>query len=297
MMRSKSQSSRCDWRPALGALLLALPLYGLVARPRLAEAQPATTAPPTFQPAPLTPEQTKAIDRIAAVVRCENLCRSSFDIKLENGTIDDAIARIKAAFPTQQVEIRQRDVRPLKLSLNLKDTNVGAVLSGMAALSNSVLWVMPDGLLIAPPAKLNQTERDLVGMMYAGAWTQSRENPINAGNVGNAAVSWTAQQDGEVLMANIIAAEVKLLKVDGPVKATFGQFSPQAQKALQQLVAWTNDDVRNIPGQPLFLSFGSPVKVGFKVGFRESKWLTIDLTKGPSDPYASETYMNILLSE
>ena len=299
MTCNKSRLARRKRRYACGALLLALPLYGLAMQAKPVEAQPTTNPPTTFQPAPLTPKQQADIERINAITRYEEFCKMPLDLKLENGTIDDAIKRIKAAFPTQQVEIRQRDVRPLKLSVDLKDTTVGTVLSGMAALSDSVLWVMPDSLLIAPPGKLTQAEQDLVGMMYAGPWIQSGENPTNAGNAGNAAISWTAQQDADMLFANIIADEIKLLKVDGPVKTTFGQFSPQAQKALWQLVTWSNNSRKadNPNSRPLILSLDSPVKIEFEVGFRESKWISIDLTKGASDPYATQIFMSLLLSE
>ena len=295
MIRSKSQAFLCNWRHASGTLLLALPLCGLVIQTKPVAAQPATNPPTSFQPAPLTPEQTKAIDRISSISRYEEFCKMPLDLKLEDGTIDDAVKRIKAAFPTQRFEIRQRDARPLKLSLNLKETTVGSVLSGMAALADCRLWVMPDGLLIAPPAKLTKAEQELVGRMDAGEWTQSGENPENQRADWGGNVSWSAETNGQMLMANIIADEIKLLKVDGPVKTTFGQFSPQTQKALRQLVDWSNAGrAEGYPlMRPLLLSSDSPVKVSFT----KPKWISIDLTKGASDPSATEVYMDLLLSE
>ena len=234
------------------------------------------------------PNRTPKLSAYCRFRVTEEFCKNALDLKLENATVEDAIARIKAAFPSQQVEIRQRDTRPLQVSLDLKETTVGTVLTGVATLCDCKLWVFPDGLLIAPPGQLNPREKKLIELRQAGDWAQSAE----VGGHG-----WSNSQNGQRALANIIAQEVKAndLKADatGQIKATFGAFSPQAQGALQQLVNWSTNDSRVVSPQmtDFILTADSPVLVNVT----EPDWISIDVSGGASDP-ANSMGANIRLT-
>lgn len=286
---SGDRSSRRTARRAFGALLLALPLYGLAFQLTPAHAQPTPKVSNTFQPATLSLTQNAEIERVMSIERYENFCKNALDLKLEDATIEDAITRIKTAFPGQKVEIRQRDARPLKFSLDLKETTVGTVLNGVASLADCKLWIFPDGLLIAPPGKLNTVERELVDQSLAGDWSQISENN---------AQGWSNHSEGQRAFANVIAQEVKLnnaMPQDGPLKTTFGQFSPQGQKALQQLVTLARSDtIRYMPGAlPFILGPDSPIKVDLS----RPRFIAIDFDKSASDSAPNAMAMVISLGE
>ena len=319
---SKYRSPKRALRRAVGTLLLALPLWGLAFQPTPAHAQPAPLSPQqqaqaqalaqtrnvrplpmpplTIDKAPLSTKQQSEIERILSISRNEEFCHNALDLKLENATIEDVIARIKAAFPQQQVEIRQRDARPLQVSLDLQETTVGTVLQGVAELADCKLWVLPDGLLIAPPGKLNQVERELAERRLVGDWGQRSENYEEG---------WSNNSEGRRAFANVIAREVKANNLTpdakGYVKTVFGQFSPQAQQALQQLVTWAksedmedrtaiiDDRLVTFNVQPFVISPNLPIDVNLT----EPRWIEIQFGQAPSDPYPNQIAMNILLTK
>ena len=262
--------SRRVGRRAFGVLLLALPACGLAIEMPLAQAQPALTQPGTFTAPPLTTEQNAKIERVLSISQYEEFCKSALDLKLEDATIEEIITRIKATFPSKKVEIRQRDARPLKVSLDLKETTVGSVLQAVATLSDCQLWVLPDCLLIAPPGALNSAERTMVSSHQAGEWAQSD----GAGGKG-----WSNSSNGSDVLANLVAEEIKANNpapaTKSEINTTFGNFSPQTQKALQQLAAWTSKSTVS----PFVLTANSPVRVNLT----NPNTIAISLFRGTSD--------------
>ena len=266
-------------RRASGTLLLALLPCGLALSLCPAQAQPTLTQPAAPATAPLSPEQQSEIERVLQIAHNEEVCKYEFDLKLDNATIEDAARRIKASFPGQNIQIRQRDARPFKISLDLKRTTVGAVLQSIAALADCKLWVMPDGLLIAPEDKLINVERGLYEKRMAGEWAQSTQ----AGGRG-----WSGQLSGNQVFAEAIAQEVKGRNLtpgaDGGVKATFASFSPASQIMLQQIADWVaNTNRRSDPEiRRLLLSPDSPIVVNTT----DPKSTDITFGGGASDPDA-----------
>ena len=275
-------------RRAFGTLLLALPLCGIALQLPSAQAQPAPNLPNGPAAAALSPQQKSEIERVMSISHNEDVCKLALDLKLKNASIEEVTARIKATFPNQQIEIRQRDARPLKVSLDLKETTVGSVLTGVAALSDCRLWVLPDSLLIAPPGKLSTIEHEMVKQRMAGEWAQS----FQAGGHG-----WSNETFGEKVFAQVVAQEVKASNkapdAEGNIKSTFGQFSPEGQQALRQLANWTRGSTRrDHPNAPPFVfSSDSPITVTLT----DPKWVNIRFDKGASDPYSGMIDMGILI--
>ncbi len=257
-----------------GALMLTLLSCGLTLHTTPALAQPTPTQPDTSKSAALTPEQNAEIERVMSISRYEEFCKQALDLKLENATIEEAITRIKTTFPSKQVEIRQRDARPLKVSLDLKETTVGTVLTGIATLADCKLWVLPDHLLIAPPGQLNSAEKKMIELRQAGEWWQSTES----GGHG-----WSNLTFARKAIAIAVAQEVKAKGLT-EIKTTFGSFSPQIQGALQKLVNFGRMG-------PLILSPESPVTVNLT----DPKWVTIECDAGATASNSSSggTIMNI----
>ena len=233
-------------RRAFGTFLLILPLCGLAFQLTVAQAQPMPAANALAGPGQITPEIKADADQVMSIARNMEICKYALNLKLEDATLEDAAARIKATFPDQQIEIRQRDARPLKVSLDLKETTIGSVLSAIATLTDCQLWVLPDGLLIAPPDKLDTLEKDLVQNRVAGAW----------GSV------WTNSSKGIPLLTAAIVAEA-LGGKPGAIKTTLDKFSPESRAMLQQLANWQRGNFASVNRPPLMLRPDSPVEVSF----------------------------------
>ena len=270
--------------PAVGVLLLALPLCGLALRP--AQAQPAANPPTALGGAPFTSQQNAEIERVMSVARYEEFCKSALDLQLKDATIEEISTRIKAAFPSQQVEIRQRDAHPIKISIDSKETTVATVLSSVAALADCKLWVLPDGLLIAPLSKLNPNEKELVEKHMAGNWA---ENLIGGGH------GWSSDLIGRKIFAIAVAQEVKANGLapneKGVVKTTFAKFSPQSQDILRQMANWSANESSEY--KPFILAPDSPVSVDTA----KPGWVTVDLRGGSSDPYSDRYILSTNIAE
>lgn len=266
MFQNRSPIPKSIRRHASGALLLTLLSCGLALQVTTAHAQPTPNAVTTFKPASLSPDQQSELEQVLSISQYEEFCKSALDLKLDDATIEEMITRIKATFPSKKVEIRQRDARPLKVSIDLKETTVGTVLQSVAALADCQLWVFPDGLLIAPPGQLNAAEKKLVALRQAGEWPQS----VEAGGHG-----WSNRTNTQKALALVVAEEVKANNLTpdatGNAKAKFGNFSPQAQKALQQLATWGYTE-------PFVLAPDSPIEVNLN----DPNWVRIDFSSGAS---------------
>ena len=261
MMRDLSEDSVLArrGRRAVGIFLLALPLCGLAFQLTAAQAQPVPAPDALAGPNQITPQMKGDAAQVMSIARNMEICKYALDLKLEDATIEDAAERIKATFPDQNIVIRQRDARPLKVSLDLKETAIGSVLNAVATLTDCQLWVLPDGLLIAPPNKLDTLEKEIVKNGVAGAWGSP----------------WTISSKGNTILIRAIAAEALGNKI-GSIKTTLDKFSPESRAMLQQVANWQGRSFARINRPPLTLRPDSPVAVSIT----EADTIMLDINNG-----------------
>ena len=275
-------SRRARWR-TLGSLMLVLPVLGCTLQLSPAQAQPQVAKLPASN---LSPDQKAAVEKMLAIAQQEELCKTRLDLKLDNATLDDVIQSIKTALPGQKVVVNVRDASPVRLSFDLKQAPVSDILQSAAALAGGQLWVMEDGLLIARPLSLSEGEQAAIKKGRSGQWLKSTE----AGGSG-----WSNSAIGEQMFATAIAQEVKngefKTEATGEVKTVFGNFSPDAQRMLQQLATWARDDTRTTrPNAPAFiLGANSPITVDTS----NPKKISIQLQGNASDPAIGAMSMGI----
>ena len=275
-------SRHARWR-AVGSLMLVLPAVGCTLQLSPAQAQPQVAKVPTSN---LSPEQKATVEKMLAIAHQEEICKTRLDLKVNDATLDDVIKSIKDALPGQKVEVNVRDASPVRLSFDLKQAPVGDILQSAAALSGGQLWVTENGLLIARPLSLSETEQAEMKKGRSGQWLKSTE----AGGSG-----WSNSSISAQMFATAIAQEVKngnfKTEAPGEVKTVFGNFSPDAQRMLQQLATWTRDDTRTTrPNAPAFiLGSNSPITVDTS----NPKKISIQFQGNASDPAIGAMSMGI----
>lgn len=280
------QHPKRSHRRALGLFLLALPLGGIAFQLPGVQAQPTPPIPAKKSLKPLSAEQKAAITRVWGISRQEEMCKSLIDLKVENATLEDVTARVKASLPGRAVPIAVRGARPLRVGFDLKDTPTGDVLTHVAGLAGCKVFLLGNGLLIAPPTQLSEAELQEIKQQQAGEWMES----VASGGSG-----WSNQRVAHSLFAKSIAQEITGSDATPfaatVVKTTFSNFSPDAQKMLQQMVNWsTEDSRRRTPSWPsLALSASSPVVVDTS----DPLGIQINFPRNDSDPGAVSIAMKI----
>lgn len=161
----------------VAGLIAALPLVAApLAGPTLisaAHAQPpeppqlAPLAPPVppalpvnpelLEFAPLSEKESAALEAAKKRSRLEVLCGLPIDLKVQNADLETIVAQIiKTTEADTPIEVRGEYTA--QFSLNLKDTSVVQILTSLANLNGSELYVLEDRLLISPYVQLNDTE-------------------------------------------------------------------------------------------------------------------------------------------
>lgn len=257
-MNKLFRDSKRSCQRATGILLLALPLSVSAPQLPVAQAQPALTppTPKTFKPLP--PEQKAQVQKLLALSRQENICKSLLDLKMQNATLQEVATRIKGMLQGQAVAIEVRGASPVRLGFELKQVAVGDVLSHVAALAGCKLFVLSSGLLLTPSSQLTEAERLDMEQRRGGEWSKSSAS----GGYG-----WSARNEQSTFFTRAIAQEAtgsdaKPLPAT-VVKTTFGSFSPESQIMLQEMVSWMNEEDRITHPKvaPLYLNAASPVTV------------------------------------
>lgn len=277
LFQTQSKRSR---RRALGTLLLALPLSGIASPLSPAQAQPATTLP--AKKSPLSPEQKVAADKVMAMVRQQKVCNTPIDLKVTGATLEDVIAHIKAAFPNQVIAIEVRDAHRVRMDFDLQGVRIGDALASVATLAGCKLFVFSSGLLIAPPSQLTDAEKQSIKQTEGGEWVKSVEN------AGSSGTFWSNGTKADQLFARAIAQEVTGSDAkpfpSANVKTTFGNFSPECQAMLQQIVDSSMEGARQLTpwATPFHLTADAPIAVDTT----DPKAVHITINNGSSDPHA-----------
>lgn len=260
---------------AFGTLLLALPLSGITFQAQPVQAQPAPSLP--ARKSSLSLGQKAVVAKILRISRQGTVCKNHVDFQVQHATVQDVVAHVKEVLPGQIIPIEVRGAKPISVGFNLKNARLGDILGHVAGLAGCKLWMLSSGLLIAPESLLTSAERADVKQQQGGEWAKSAE----AG-----ASDWSNQRLAQELFVTSVAHEVTgSAATPQPavaVKASFGNFSPESQAMLQQLVDWALAGVGpSVAGLPPFqLSAGSPVSVDTS----KPNAISIGFDPGTSDP-------------
>ncbi len=267
-------------RRALSTLLLALPLSGIASQLPSAQAQPALTQP--AKKSPLSSEEKATIAKVIAISHQENVCKNRLNLKMDNATLEDVVARVKELLPGQTIAVEVRGASPVHVGFNLKGARVGDVLDHVAALAGCKLFVLSNGLLIAPASLLTGAELQDIKQRQGGEWAKSTESGGS---------SWSTKSGASSLFTRAVAQEATGSNTTplptGVLKTTFGNFSPEAQAMLQEMASWVSEATHplNPNAASLHLNAGSPISVDTS----DPNVIHITFDHGISDPTDAPT--------
>lgn len=240
-------------------LLVACSIGATVQLPQaLAQPAVAKTDKPKFKPLPA--ETRTEIQKAFLFVQREDICKTPFDLKVKDATLEDVAAQVKAAFPNTPLIIKVRDARPVKLSFELPGTKTGDALQQVSALGGCELFLFPDYLLLAPADKLNEQEQSDLKNSKGWSWKKSRfaagaPSQWNPG-VNGLVETHTGRTTEDVVKPALVRAIYQSVQDNAapmkqsPTRATpdtktnpnltltFGDLSPEAQGMVQQIVNW-----------------------------------------------------------
>ena len=235
------------------------------------------------------PDQKGTLNKIAVIAQATNVCGNTVDLKMENASLQDVVARIKQMLPNQAVRIEVRGDSPVRVSFDFKGINVGNLLTPVAGLAGCKLYVFGSGLLIAPPSQLTKGERLDFDQIHGGEWAENVDSGQNDDAIRNAdglkMGGWDVQVEAQRLFSKAIAQEItgSDAKVQPPVsvKTRFGNFSPDGQAMLQQIADWSREAIRvDLPGASfLHLTSNSPIEVDTS----SPEKISIGISAGESD--------------
>ncbi|RYX80742.1 hypothetical protein EON83_27315 [bacterium] len=239
-----------------GALLLMLPLSANSIRLLRApvQAQAGRAARLRSTPDSLSSDKKAAIKRVLGLSKQGRVCKNLIDLKLDGASLEEVVAGVKRMLPSASLIVAVRSAQPVSVSLDLKQTRVGDVLSHVAALAGCKLFVRANGLIIAPQTQLTEFELKDFRERRGGDWLQCTE----AGGG-----KWAINSRGNQLFTEAIAKEVAGTgSPSGLIKTTFGKFSPDSQAILREMVASLNEKPSANPRQqPLHLNASSAVHI------------------------------------
>lgn len=294
LRHTKGFRSRALGTRALGTLLLALPLSGIAFQLSPAQAQPTPPTSPKKKFKPLSAEQKAAVTEAMVISQATQVGKSVVDLKMDGASLDQVIARVKGLLPDSPLPVEVRGARPVKVSFDLKQAQVGTVLGNVACLAGCRLWVVSTGFLIAPRSQLTEAERADMNEGQVGEWLANRD----AGDPDGGNNGWSARSTRDRLLARTVAQEVTggtdpaALPVVN-MKMAFGDFSPGSQGMLQQLVDSSRGLVRSGGSMisPVHLTPSSPISIDTS----KPGWITIQYGDTLSDSHAGAGSIGLLI--
>ncbi|RYX86272.1 hypothetical protein EON83_03345 [bacterium] len=188
---------------------------------------------------PLSADQKAAVDKALACWEQAKICRVPIDLKMTDATLDAVLARIKQEPVAKNISIEVREPEATRLSFDLKRNKIGNVLDIVAGLAGCKLYLLQNGLLIAPESKLSTTELKDIKERKGGQWIKSSD-----GGLGQ----WRTWGPVSEVLFQAIAVDITGKPVaqlpTGIINTTFDHFSLQSQQFLRTCADYFNEDNR-----------------------------------------------------
>ncbi|RYX83652.1 hypothetical protein EON83_13690 [bacterium] len=221
-------------------------------------------------PLPLSEQQKVELKQVVAMFRWEEACQQSIDLKIENATVADVMARVEPMLPTKSLPLQVRETSAVRLSFDLKQTRVGDILANVAALSGSRLYMLPQGLLMAPEHVLSEGQQWEMLEGLSGEWAQG-------GRVRSAS-PWVTKRLNKLLTQRLsqeLTGKDALKAPKGTLKTTVGQLSQPTQMLLRQMAVCMKERgvITKNTSRPARLDNASPLTVEFSE--KNQAWITL----------------------